>query len=303
MPNTELPNQLDDRTGDAKYEAIEGESFTLTCNVRFDPDVTSQSVVWDKSGQNIPLNENTEKYRVSESAPGANMKSTLTIVSVNKSDAGMYICRATQFSSTNSQFKQHDVSLRVNYRPKFTRKTRGGVWIDRRDIAERGKQVIDINFTCEVEAEPRADFMWFDQNSRRVDLSSTPGVVDIRNRENLSVLVYRYNVTGKETETSAEAAANWPPAGTSYQSPNRQAVVVNQPNVQFECRVQNTIGTNSNTFRLKIGDMPSPPVFISHSSNGTELTLVLRQPPSDPPVDFYRLEFRNGVNVDFDARK
>lgn len=271
----------------------------MVCSVKFDQDVSSQSVVWDKTGQNI-LNENSDKYRLTESKP-PNTRSQLTIISVSKGDAGIYTCRATQFSSTISQFKQHEIELKVTYRPKFTRKTLGGVWIDRRDIVERGKDVIDVNFTCEVEAEPRAEFMWHDENKRRVDLGSTPGVIDIYNQDNLSVLKYRYNVTGKETEAPA-APSNWPPSGTNYRPPQRQ-VVINQPNVRFECRVRNAIGSDSHNFMLKIGDLPPPPALVTHSYNGTELTLVLRQPLADPPVDFYRLEFKSGVNVDFNARE
>ena len=277
---------------------MEGETFQLSCNVRFDPDVNSASVVWDKTGQNI-VNENSDKYRVSETRP-PNTKSTLSIVSVNKSDAGTYVCRATQFTSTISQFKQHEIDLKVNYRPKFTRKTLGGVWIDRREITDRGKKVIDVNFTCEVEAEPRAEFMWHDERTYIVDLKSTPGIIDIVNQENLSVLKYRYNVTGKETEAAA-APSNWPPSGTSYRPPQRH--VLTQPNVKFECRVRNAISSDSKTLELKIGDLPLPPSLVSHSYNGSELTLVLRQPPVDPPVDFYRLEFKSGVNVDFNGRE
>lgn len=278
---------------------MEGETFQLNCNARFDPDVSSAAVVWDKTGQNI-MSENSEKYRINESRQ-PNVKSTLSIINVNRSDAGIYVCRATQFSSTISQFKQHEIDLKVNYRPKFTRKTLGGVWIDRREIVDRGRKVIDVNFSCEVEAEPRAEFMWHDENKRLVDLKSTPGIVDIYNQENLSVLKYRYNVSSGETDPSNSAPSNWPPSGTSYQSPPR--FVLNQPNVQFECRVRNPISSDSRTLELKIGDLPPPPHLISHSHNGTELTLVLRQPPVDPPVDFYRLEFKSGVNVDFNARE
>lgn len=81
------------------------------CNAKFDPDVTSASVVWDKTGRNI-INEDTEKYFVSETRP-PNLKSTLNIRGVDKTDAGQYTCRATQFTQTISQFKQHDIYVRV----------------------------------------------------------------------------------------------------------------------------------------------------------------------------------------------
>lgn len=287
----------------SQTETTEGDTLRLHCNVKFDPDATSSSVVWDKTGQNI-VNENSDKYKVSETRP-PNTRSTLTIVNVGRDDAGVYVCRATQFSPTMSQFKQNEITLKINYRPKFTRKTLGGVWIDRNDIVERGKRVIDVNFTCEVEAQPQAEIWWLDENGRRIDLSSAPGVLDIVSQENVSILKYRYNVTGKETssETQSESMSpNWPPPGTNYQEPARTSLIT-QPNVQFVCRVTNTIGSDSNNFHLKIGDLPHPPSLVQYSYNGTELTLVLRQPPVEPPVDFYRLEFKNGVNVDFDARE
>lgn len=284
-------------TGPSRMEVVEGESPSLPCTVKFDPDVTSASVVWDKTGQNI-VNENSDKYKVSETRP-PNARSYLSIVRVNRTDAGMYSCRATQFSPTMSQFKQHEISLMVNYRPEFTRKTLGGVWIDRHEIQERGKRVIDVKFTCEVEAEPQASIVWYDDKRRPVDMTTgTAGVLDISNKENLSVLTYRYNVSAKET---AEApSGSWPPAGTNYQEPARPAQVT-PPNVQFTCRVTNSVGSDANTFNLKVGEMPLPPAMVEYSYNGTELTLVLRQPQVDPPVDFYRLEFKNGVNVDFNA--
>lgn len=265
--------------------------------MKFDPDVTSASVVWDKTGQNI-VNENSDKYKVSETRP-PNARSYLSIVRVNRTDAGAYSCRATQFSPTISQFKQHEILLVVNYRPEFTRKTLGGVWIDRREILERGKRVIDVKFTCEVNAEPQASIAWFDENKRLVDTTTgTAGVLDISNKENVSVLSYRYNVTARETP---EATSDiWPPKGTNYQEPARPAQVT-QPNVQFTCRATNSIGSDANVFNLKVGELPMPPAMVEYSYNGTELTLVLRQPQVDPPVDFYRLEFKNGVNVDFNA--
>lgn len=102
--------------GPSSAVASEGDVFSVLCNAKFDSDVTSASVVWDKTGRNI-INEDSDKYFVSETRP-PNLKSTLNIRGVDKTDAGQYTCRATQFTQTISQFKQHDIYIRVQCKYK-----------------------------------------------------------------------------------------------------------------------------------------------------------------------------------------
>lgn len=91
--------------------ATEGEVFQAICIVKFDTEVTSASVVWDKGGRNVVL-EDQDKYTVSESRPPS-LKSVLTIRNMQKEDGGQFTCRATQFANTISQFKQFDIHIRV----------------------------------------------------------------------------------------------------------------------------------------------------------------------------------------------
>jgi len=282
--------------GSSPAIASEGEVFSVICNARFDSDVTSASVVWDKNGRDI-VNENSNKYYVSESRP-PNLKSTLHIKDVDKWDAGYYTCRATQFTPTISQFKQHEVLLRVHYKPKFPANTPTGVWIDRHEFS-KGLSFIDVNFTCIVDADPGAELSWHTGNRRLVEVGVTDGVGDIVTKENMSILRYRYRVTGEEVgREDRVSTGNWPI--NPYQKPNRKSQI-NQPNVQFECRAKNQMGSDARNFPLRIGDLPTMPTLISHSYEGNNLTLVLQQTPVDPPVDFYRIDFSDGIIVEFNS--
>lgn len=284
--------------GPTAVTATEGEVFSVLCNAKFDSDVTSASVVWDKTGRNI-VNEDSNKYYVSESKP-PNLKSTLHIKDVDKYDAGYYTCRATQFTPTISQFKQHEVLLRVQYKPKFPANTPAGVWIDRHEFS-KGLSFLDVNFTCIVDADPAAELSWHTANRRLVEVGVTDGVADIITKENMSILRYRYRVTGEELgRDDRVSTGSWPM--TPYQKPNRKSQI-NQPNVQFECRAKNTMGSDARNFPLRIGDLPTAPILISHSYEGNNLTLVLQQSPVDPPVDFYRIDFSDGVIVEFNSSK
>lgn len=280
--------------------------------------MTSASVVWDKTGRNI-VNEDSDKYYVSETRP-PNLKSTLHIKGVDKSDQGTYTCRATQFTPTISQFKQLEIEVRVNYKPRFSPNSPKGVWIDRQVFNNRGRgEQIDVNFTCIVDSDPRAELTWVYPNGRMVEVNPSGDVTYIDDKENMSILKYRYTVTGDEivqTGDSGSQSGVWPPAGSSYQRPSRprqnqqqqqqpqqSRVLIRQPNVEFECRAKNNLGSTAQKFPLRIGDLPMSPSLISHSYTGNNLTLVLQQAPVDPPVDYYRIEFSDGVIVEFNASK
>jgi len=281
----------------------------VLCNARFDNDVTSASVVWDKTGRNI-VNEDSDKYYVSETRP-PNLKSTLNIRNVDKGDAGQYTCRATQFTPTISQFKQQEINVRVNYKPRLPWNAPRGVWINRHEFAnKRAGNIMELNFTCIVDADPRAELTWVYPNGRMVEVNPSGEITSIEDKENMSILKYLYKVTGEEIVPAEDGTTgSWPPGGASYQRPSRirtqQAIatksLIRQPNVEFECRAKNQLGSSAHRFPLRIGDLPPSPNLIRHSYEGNNLTLVLTQAPVEPPVDYYRIEFSDGVIVEFNA--
>ena len=296
------------KPGQSIQTATEGEVYAVQCQARFDNEVTSASVVWDKTGRNI-VNEDSDKYYVSETKP-PNLKSTLHIKDVEKTDAGTYTCRATQFTPTISQFKQLEIDVHVNYKPKFSPNSPKGVWIDRQEFNNKSRgSIIEVNFTCYVDSDPRAELTWVYPNGRMVEVNPSREITNIEEKENMSVLKYRYEVKGDEITPSDEAQSGlWPPAGSTYQRPDRprkqpSRVLIRQPTVEFECRAKNNLGSTSQRFPLRIGDMPMSPSLIDHSYTGNNLTLVLQQTPVDPPVDYYRIEFSDGVIVEFNASK
>lgn len=290
--------------GPSSAVASEGDVFSVLCNAKFDPDVTSASVVWDKTGRNI-INEDSNKYFVSETKP-PNLKSTLNIRGVEKGDAGQYTCRATQFTQTISQFKQHDIYVRVQYKPKFPPNTPGDVWIDRERIMS-GIIEMEINFTCIVDADPPAIVSWYDTNGRSIRTDQrnvNPDILGLSENENMSVLRYRYKVNEPGSGMAHNSGGMWPPAGVNqYERPSGRRDSIEQPNVQYECRSKNELGSANQVFRLKIGDLPSSPTLVDIQDSGNNLTLVLFQPEVEPPVDFYRIELSDGVTVRFNSSK
>lgn len=43
--------------GPSTTTAAEGEVFSVMCNVKFDPEVNSASVIWDKNGRDVVADE------------------------------------------------------------------------------------------------------------------------------------------------------------------------------------------------------------------------------------------------------
>lgn len=188
-------------------------------------------------------------------------------------------------------------------KPKFPPSQTGGVWIDRQEILA-GRTEMELNFTCAVDADPPAQVGWYDERGYQIR-DPRDNIVLIDERPNNNVLRYRYRVD--QTGSSGIMGGNmgsdgsWPPPGVNqYEKPAR-AQSVEQPNVQYECRAKNDLGSTSQMFKLRIGDLPPSPTLVSYTFEGNNLTLVLNQAASEPPVNHYKIELSDGVTVEFNS--
>lgn len=275
--------------------------------------------MWDKTGRNI-VDDRGKNYSITETRP-PHVRSRLIIRQVDKSDAGIYTCRATQFTPTISQFKQVDIPVRVQYKPKFPPGTPDAVWIDKQDVLS-GKLSVTLNITCILDSDPPAYITWYDRNRNPIDINRIKNNPDsdifgIINDENMSILQYRYKVTGQETSLPEIEASTgqWPPPGTAYKSPSGRANnnnqlnnnPIKQPDVSYECVAKNDLGSVNRHFALKIGDLPPVPTVDHHIYSEVDgvknFTITINQPPVEPPVDYYRLELNNGQTVEFNSSK
>lgn len=120
-------------------------------------------------------------------------------------------------------------------KPKFLPNTTGTVWIDREKI-NSGITEFELNFTCIVEADPVAIINWYDSDRHLIRPAfnyANPNIINVIEDENISILKYKYNVIGRGD-------------------------YIEQPDVEFECRTNNWIGTTNKIFKIMIGDASSP---------------------------------------------
>lgn len=168
-----------------------------------------------------------------------------------------------------------------------------------------GMNEMELNITCIVDADPPATVSWYDTNGRQIRTEQrnvNPDILAVIEKENMSILRYRYKVNEAQSGTAHNSGGMWPPAGVNqYERPSGRREMIEQPNVQYECRSRNELGSANQVFRLRIGDLPPSPTLVDKRDSGNNLTLVLFQPDVEPPVDFYRIEMSDGVSVIFNS--
>ncbi|KAI1287770.1 hypothetical protein HDE_09810 [Halotydeus destructor] len=273
--------------GKANEIAAEGMRFTTQCMVDFDENSESASVVWDKGGTSI--GNDLEKYALTETRP-PHFKTSLTIKNVSKEDAGVYTCRATQFTKTISQFKQWDIKIRVQYKPKFPANTPSDIWVNKPDPEKEA--LVDVNLTCIVDADPATNtILWYDGRNMLINRDRlAEGISGIEDTENMSVLRLKYRAPADHHQGQAHHGHQWPQRGGHGDSHSR-----------FTCEASNGNGQAKHTFNLKVGHLPPSPKVLSYAFDDNNLTLTIQEPAVDPPLDYYRIELNGGKSLEFNA--
>ncbi|KAK2510188.1 hypothetical protein MC885_004902, partial [Smutsia gigantea] len=150
--SSELTIRKVDKSDEAEYTAMElEEQVTLTCEASGDP---IPSITWRTSSRNISSEEKASWTRPEkqETLDGHMVVrsharvSSLTLKSIQYTDAGEYICTASNTIGQDSQA----LYLEVQYAPKLQGPVAVYTW--------EGNQV---NITCEVFAYPSATISWF----------------------------------------------------------------------------------------------------------------------------------------------
>ncbi|XP_045118413.1 neural cell adhesion molecule 1-like isoform X4 [Portunus trituberculatus] len=122
----------------------EGFESELMCDITGDPEPT---VSWSFEGKKISYGDKYSK--VSETS------NNLIVSNVTLSDAGTYVCKAVQVSPRITEMKDKEIDVKVHHKPLWNDdKTKAYSYVDG-----------SVNLTCEVKAEPEANFTWTKDDS------------------------------------------------------------------------------------------------------------------------------------------
>ncbi|XP_035828095.1 hemicentin-1 [Aplysia californica] len=129
-------------------------SVTLECIVNANPYISSLS--WNKGIDTIDIAGNPGKY-----SGGTIGTTSLTILSVDRDDAGSYTCSGTNLEGTGSSLP---VQLVVTYRPTLNTST----------TSVTGRSGEFVTLPCDVSAVPALTSFYWTKDGARLNLASPP---------------------------------------------------------------------------------------------------------------------------------
>lgn len=176
------------------------------------------------------------------------LPTSLHIMNVTRNDSGIYLCRAFQVTAQTSIVMDLFINVTVHYKPSWKH------WQD-----WYGYMGGTANLTCEVDAEPPAEFAWT-QNNQSIEAAR------IINEPNKSVL--QVNVTDETV------------FGT------------------YECKAWNNLGSIKKSGELLEGVKPEPPLSVSIDSitNGV-VKLVVKWENDDGDRLGTRIEYQESSQL------
>lgn len=121
--------------------APEGSNYTIRCDVSGDGNVTIKLRTYEARHKALKYQQSPEGF--------------LQIENVTMDYGGKYRCSAEQFSSKLSDWKESDIYLKIQHKPRWTNAVEKFV----------GFVGGTVNLTCSALAEPGAQFTWIKNNN------------------------------------------------------------------------------------------------------------------------------------------
>lgn len=214
----------------------EGFESELVCDLTGDPEPT---VTWSFKGKKISYGD---KYaKVSETS------NNLIVSNVTLRDAGTYACKAVQVSPRITEMKDLSIDVKVHHKPLWNDdKTKAYSYVDG-----------SVNLTCEVKAEPEANFTWTKDNEVIYPSDSAQFFKD----NNTSILQLK----------------------------------VNDPRMfgDYLCIAQNKLGTLERVIILQQGEKPAVPTakVTVEGVDRLELSIDAKNHP-EMPIIGYRVQYK-----------
>lgn len=161
-------------TEDVQF-ATEGLDFLIRCDVNGDEKVTRS---WKVGGKALrPSNKRFQQQ-----------PNGLHIEQVTLEDGGLYVCRGTQTHPMISDFKEMNITLKIQHKPR---------WFKEHISAEEAYGFIGgtVNMTCSALAEPGAEFTWINDN-KTLEPGDDVQIFNSLHHSTLQLYVYDESVFG-----------------------------------------------------------------------------------------------------------
>ncbi|VVD05842.1 unnamed protein product [Leptidea sinapis] len=176
-----------------------GRSITLTCQSRGGPEPRLQ---WSRNGEIITDDVNSSKYAISTKYNSQGFEGLLTVMSLEREDAGVYICEAVQESPHDSECtvtKSINITLNVNYAPFFPDGNETAI------VFVKENERMDLS--CSADGFPAPTYRWFKeigdvlsefpQSDIKSDEDGTKAIVTLKGGEALFGQRFRCRATNQ----------------------------------------------------------------------------------------------------------